>query len=132
MKSAHSAYSKMYLVTPTVYEKLLHCLDKSDVKITSDLNLEPKDVNPSRPAVREIQSLNLEALNQPPLIPREEIVQKPETVLVEPPTFGEEMEEQEQQLEQPGLLPAVEEQPPVPVNLPQYQIVNPLDRKSVV
>ena len=33
MKNIKSPYSKMYLVTPAVYEKLLTCLDEKDKKI---------------------------------------------------------------------------------------------------
>ncbi len=40
MKSKQSVYSKMYLVTPNVYDKVLQSIDEKLQKATSDLNME--------------------------------------------------------------------------------------------
>jgi len=49
MKGNKSAYSKMYLVTPTVYEKLLSCLDVGEQKAAEKLNIE-ETVGEDRPS----------------------------------------------------------------------------------
>jgi hypothetical protein len=122
MKQTQSAYSKMYLVTPTVYEKLLHCLDKSDAKMTSDLNVEKED-SIQRPAEKEIESLNLDALNQPAENPPEipvtyaETVQVPQEMQIEDVPPPQQQQQQQQQTE--GLLDEDEMPPPQ-----QYEIVN--------
>ena len=122
MKSTHSAYSKMYLVTPSVYEKLLHCLDNADAKMTKDSNVEKHFATTQTPAEKEIQTLNLESFNEPPETLQEEIVTHPETVQVPPAIYGSEFDEQQQQQqeEQQQQQQVVGEKIPVP----QYEIVN--------
>ena len=39
MKALKSPYSKMYLVTTSVYDKLLTCLDEKEKKSTELLNI---------------------------------------------------------------------------------------------
>jgi hypothetical protein len=69
MKPSISTYSRMYLVTPTVYEKLLTCIDEKDKKITQDLNAS-KDKK-LRASDDYIQGLNIESFNEP----REEVIE---------------------------------------------------------
>jgi hypothetical protein len=52
-----SAYSKMYLVTPSVYEKLLTCIDNKDKRTTEELNFNPENA-PERPSERAVQDLS--------------------------------------------------------------------------
>lgn len=72
MKPQISTYSRMFLVTPTVYEKLLTCIDEKDKKVTEDLNIS-KDKK-SRPSDEYINDLNIESFNEP----REELEPNPE------------------------------------------------------
>lgn len=55
MKTQSKAYTKMYLVTPGVYDKMLKCLDQSDVKSTEKLN-EPESIveKPSSTVLQQI------------------------------------------------------------------------------
>jgi hypothetical protein len=129
MKHNRSAYSKMFLVTPAIYEKLLNCLDKTDAVSTKSLNDE-KETTIERPSEREIQNLNLANLNEPPQIP-EKIISMPETVTVdsEPEIFSanDEMQPEQQQQQQESILDQdITENKPVK---PQYAIVdNPLKK----
>jgi len=52
-----SSYSKMYLVTPSVYDKLLKCLDEGDKKITKNLNKPTVTDQPLRPSEQLLQNL---------------------------------------------------------------------------
>jgi hypothetical protein len=63
MKKTLSTYSRMFLVTPTVYEKLLNCLDEKDKKITENLNI--SNEKKGRPSDEYIQELNIESFNEP-------------------------------------------------------------------
>jgi len=62
-KSSISTYSRMYLVTPTVYEKLLTCIDEKDKKVTENLNVSKSKKD--RPSDDVIQELNIESFNEP-------------------------------------------------------------------
>jgi uncharacterized C2H2 Zn-finger protein len=53
----------MFLVSPTVYEKLLTCIDEKDKKVTEDLNIF-KDKK-QRPSDEVIHDLNVESFNEP-------------------------------------------------------------------
>lgn len=57
-----SPYSKMYLIPPNMYEKLLVCLDEKETRLTEDLNIDKESVE-ERPSERQIEMLNQEALN---------------------------------------------------------------------
>jgi hypothetical protein len=54
-----SSYSKMYLVTPSVYDKLLKCLDEGDKKITQNLNKTAPANIPLKPSEQYLQNLSL-------------------------------------------------------------------------
>lgn len=69
---SQSPYSKMYLIPPNMYEKLLICLDEKEKRVTEDLNVE-ENVE-ERPSEKEIEILNQEALN-----PEPEVTENPET-----------------------------------------------------
>lgn len=63
LKHKPSPYSKMFLVGPAVYDKMLNCLDEVDQKTTKDLN-ESYDINqpekrPSEIALSELQNEEL-------------------------------------------------------------------------
>lgn len=62
-KTNTSAYSKMYLVSTPVYNKLLSCLDEVDKQSTMDLNKEV-ETEVERPSNRIINDLN----NQQPVV----------------------------------------------------------------
>ena len=63
MKKTLSTYSRMFLVTPTVYEKLLNCIDEKDKKVTQDLNISKEKIQ--RPSDDYMQELNIESFNEP-------------------------------------------------------------------
>lgn len=56
-----SPYSKMYLIPPNMYEKLLSCLDEKGVREAEELNMD-KDTQPERPGDKELDMLTKEAL----------------------------------------------------------------------
>lgn len=61
MKPHNSAYSKMYLVTPTVYEKLLVCIDEGDKRVTETLNKPESEAEkrPSEVALEQVSSSDI-------------------------------------------------------------------------
>jgi hypothetical protein len=71
MKKNISTYSRMFLVAPTVYEKLLNCIDEKDKKSTENLNMS-KDKT-QRPSDDYIQELNIESFNEPREVPEHEV-----------------------------------------------------------
>lgn len=80
-----SPYSKMFLVGPAVYSKLLNCLDAVDKKTTEDLNrTDVEESNISRPSERELQILQEEEINnnseeqQQEIISPNEVEQQPD------------------------------------------------------
>ena len=80
MKNSNSPYSKMYLVSPGVYDKLLTCLDEKDKKSTEMLNIE-KDKETFRPGekiIEDITSGELEQENMEEMIPENIEEQTPE------------------------------------------------------
>lgn len=60
-KLSSSAFNKMYLVGPAVYNKLLNCLDDLEKKQTIDLNNDKEGVEEQRPSEKLLAQLN----NQP-------------------------------------------------------------------
>jgi len=81
MKKTLSTYSRMFLVSPTVYEKLLNCIDEKDKKFTENLNTSKE--KKIRPSDEYIQELNIESFNEPREVSADFI---PETVLEEEET----------------------------------------------
>ena len=61
-----SPYSKMYLIPPNMYEKLLTCLDERETRQTQNLNVEEEAIQ-ERPSERQIDILNQQALNPEPI-----------------------------------------------------------------
>ena len=78
-----SPYSKMYLIPPNMYEKLLACLDEKEIRAAEDLNIE-KELEQERPGEKQIEMLNKEALNPEiinnPQVQEEEEVREPQVV----------------------------------------------------
>ena len=68
---AVSAYQKMLLVTPGVYQKLLNCIDEKDKLATEQLNVLEGEVEPQTPAERIIGDIAGEEVGIPPDIPPE-------------------------------------------------------------
>ena len=91
MKPKQSVYSKMYLVTPNVYDKVLQSLDDKAKKTTVDLNLEKEmEERPSEKLIENIAAQELEM--QPEELP----VDNPNPEFIDPEpqqepeqTFGE-------------------------------------------
>lgn len=64
VKKAISPYSKMYMVGPAVYAKLLNCLDAVDKKITENLNrTDVEEEAVLRPSERQLQIIQQNELN---------------------------------------------------------------------
>ena len=76
MKSKNkSAYSKMYLVTPGVYEKLLKCLEDGDKRVTEDLNKPAEEFlsRPSETALQELGGIDVMSEIADELLPEERL-----------------------------------------------------------
>ena len=82
MKNIKSPYSKMYLVTPAVYEKLLSCLDEKDKKNTQLLNIEKEKED--RPSEQIIQDVTTEEFEPEVMQTQVDIPETPEVFGVEP------------------------------------------------
>jgi|688.fasta_scaffold258497_2 hypothetical protein len=103
MLKTTSPYTKMYLVTPKVYEQVLSCLDEKDKKMTEDLNVD-KDTIEERPSEKYIDMLNQEQLNpiesemieSPPTLPPVNVTDEfvPERNLPETEMFQEKTEKE--------------------------------------
>ena len=64
MKSmkASSPYSKMYLIPPNMYEKLLSCLDEKELRQAEELNVEKDISEQQRPGEKQVEMMTKEAL----------------------------------------------------------------------
>ena len=63
-----SAYQKMYLVTPSVYQKLLNCIEEKDIRATEELNMPkpPEEIKtPSERLLEEISGRDVGIQVQP-------------------------------------------------------------------
>jgi len=81
-----SAYSKMYLVLPSIYDKVLKSIDEKDKKVLEQLNVD-KENNTSRPAAKYLDEIaNTELQENNP--PQTEFID-PETINEPEQTFGE-------------------------------------------
>jgi len=61
-KPSSSAYSKMYLVSPGVYEKLLKCIDEEDVTATEAINVDPFTQEEKSPSEMALEQLHKDEL----------------------------------------------------------------------
>jgi len=117
-----SAYSKMYLVTPGVYEKLLKCLDEGDKRVTEDLNKNPeKDLQ--RPSESELQAISSSDIMSPEI--DDEIIGS----IQEPPEqqFQQEPQLQESRLQEPRVQEPQEPISQIPETR-EVQIYGPQDQ----
>lgn len=62
----YSPYSKMYLVSPGIYEKMLKCIDEGDKAATEALNTSNLFVDRKRPAEQAVGDMYKEELQRPP------------------------------------------------------------------
>lgn len=82
-KNVSSAYSKMYLVSTPVYNKLLSCLDEVDKQSTMDLNKEEEteEIRPSSIILDNLNNIQNSNNLQQPVV--EEIQQQQQPISVE-------------------------------------------------
>jgi len=69
MRQRSSTYSKMYLVSPGIYEKLLNCLDDTE-KMQAQEHNRPNEELPKRPSEQIIEDLHMEEIGQPISMPQ--------------------------------------------------------------
>lgn len=64
MKTAKnvSPYSKMYLVPPIIYEKLLNVLEEKEIRQVEDINIDPE--MQEKPGEKQMEMLSREALTE--------------------------------------------------------------------
>lgn len=115
-----SAYSKMYLVTLPVYNKLLSCIDEREKQNTEELNV-PEKIE-ERPSDKLIEQMNSDAMEEKP--EEEEIENVPEPTFTETNKIfgtgegeeggGDDFEEE------------MEEKPPAPIIRERQIVENPL------
>ena len=118
MKSKQSVYSKMYLVTPNVYDKVLQNLDEKLKKTTAELNIEKQtEDRPSGKILEDIsaQEVQSEALDIPD---NPEFIDPALQEQISEPTFGQ------SEITEPGEV--IEQQPQSVEVANQPQEVNPL------
>lgn len=93
VKKLISPYSKMYMVGPAVYAKLLNCLDAVDKKMTENLNRTDVDEEAMlRPSERQLQIIQQNELNND--------LSQQQQQEVEPNDESEQQEQQQQQQDQ--------------------------------
>lgn len=69
MRQRTSTYTKMYLVSPAIYERLLNCLDDSEKMQAEAQNKPGDDPPPKRPSEQIIENIHLEEMGQQPTPP---------------------------------------------------------------
>jgi hypothetical protein len=99
MKPKQSVYSKMYLVTPNVYDKVLQSLDDKLKKTTAELNVEKE--TEERPAEKIIENITAQEISPDIEVP--EIV-NPEFIDPEPQTNEPEQTFGESEAVEPGEI----------------------------
>lgn len=79
-----SPYSRMYLVTPSIYEKVLACLDESDRKLTEQMNRPGGDDEPKRPSEVMLENIGAgEVMGEPlPTAPGSSRVQELQSEII--------------------------------------------------
>lgn len=129
MKPSKSPYSKMYLVTPGVYDKLLSCLDEKDKKSTELLNQEKE--KEERHGERVIEDITSGDFDQP--------IDDQEVIPPTPEVFGEEEQYQPQNIIEEGEIVEPMQLPPGEPDNDQNEInpirtpcPNPTDTNQVV
>ena len=80
--SIGSPYSMMYLITPSIYEKLLLCIDEGDKKIIDSLNKPPEEQQERRPAQVIIDAVSSQEMRQIPSTPLPQVSSVPVAVTV--------------------------------------------------
>ena len=106
MKTKQSVYSKMYLVTPNVYDKVLQNIDEKLKKSTAELNIEKQtEERPSGKILEDIstQEIQAEELGNPESINPELIDPEPVQIAEAEPTFGQ------SEIMEPGQIEPSEE-----------------------
>ena len=108
MKPKQSVYSKMYLVTPNVYDKVLQNIDEKLKKNTAELNVEKQtEERPSGKILEDIsaQEIQAEELGNPELTnPEPELIDpEPQQIEEAEPTFGQ------SEIMEPGQIEPSEE-----------------------
>lgn len=144
MKTKQSVYSKMYLVTPNVYDKVLQNIDEKLQKSTSELNIEKQtEERPSGKILEDIstQEVQAEQLDNP-VAP--EIIDNPDPELIDPepiqvqeaePTFGQSEIMEPGQIEPEVVSEPQTESNPLTTSCAQPQVQDqfiPLIRKQGV
>ena len=133
MKPTKSPYSKMYLVTPGVYDKLLTCLDEKDKKSTELLNIEKeREERPGEKVIEDITTGDFEPQNVEEMPQMEEQqqqqIQEQQQVEDIPPTpevFGDVETDVQPQIEE-GEIMETTQVPPGEPEIQQQQQPNPL------
>lgn len=120
-----SVYSKMFLVTPSVYEKLLTCLDEKEKRLIEDMNIDKDIPVAERPAEKYIEMLTKEELEpqqQQSIIP--EITAIPEQQIIKPEIIQPVIQPE---IIQPEIIqPEIIQQPQIsttPVQIPEVEKV---------
>jgi hypothetical protein len=132
MKPTKSPYSKMYLVTPGVYDKLLTCLDEKDKKSTELLNLEKeREERPGEKVIEDITTGDFEPqdVEEIPQITeqQQQEQQQIEDIPPTPEVFGGVETEVQPQIEEGEILETMNVPPGEPdIQQQQQQELNPL------
>ena len=84
MKKAMTPYSKMYMVTPSVYQKLLNCISDKDKMLTENLNLTEKE-DEKTTADKIVEGISHQDFSeQPQLVETPNIVEEQKPVVSNP------------------------------------------------
>lgn len=107
MRQRTSTYSKMYLVSPAIYERLLNCLDDSEKMQTEEQN-KPGEDPPKRPSEQIIENIHMEEIRQPLM----EEIRQPLPAPPPPPRIYPDLNEELHRERMGGTLyPRLEEEP---------------------
>jgi hypothetical protein len=141
MKTKQSVYSKMYLVTPNVYDKVLQNLDEKLKKSAEELNIEKQtEDRPSEKILEDISAQEIQTEQSPETTNPEFIDPDPSEIQEAEPTFGQsEIIEPGEVVEPPGTGLTVNQPPeitnPLTTSCAQPQVQDqfiPLIRKQGV
>ena len=135
MKPSKSPYSKMYLVTPGVYNKLLTCLDEKEKKSTELLNVEKeREDRPGEKVIEDITTGDFEppeVEDIPQVEEQQQVEEQPQAEVqpmvedIVPPTpevfGGVETDVQPQQIVEEGEIIEQMQVPPGEPDIPEQQ-----------